>query len=200
MEQDPLRAALNEWTQGLDPVAARIRVFERVRDLPYQYPASRDPLEVLRSGRGSCSGKHYLLGKLFSAMGLRVKNMLCTHRFNESPLPFPDDMQEILRKNEIVDLHDYLQVQIDGQWVDVDCTWEKALRDFGFPVTDDWNGKSSMMLTVNPDETKEVNGDPSKAKDEMLSHLTHRQRTLRKQFLEALARWVEEIETESPRG
>ena len=45
-------------------------------------------------GRGSCSGKHYLLGQLFRMLGLKVRHIICTHRFNESPLAFPEDMQE----------------------------------------------------------------------------------------------------------
>jgi hypothetical protein len=125
--------------------------------------------------------------------------MICTHRFNESPLPFPDKMQELLRKNEIVDLHDYLQIQIDGEWVDIDATWELGLRDFGFPVTDDWDGRSSMLLTVIPDEQLQLEGDPAQAKEEMLHKLTPRQRTVRKQFLEALAQFVAECSSEISR-
>jgi hypothetical protein len=199
MNEDPIRAALEEWTQGRDPLAARITVFEHVRDIPYCYPADRDPKEVLRKGHGSCSGKHYLLGEMFRGLGLGVRNMICTHRFNESPLPFPEEMQALLLKNEIVDLHDYLQVSVDGEWIDVDATWELGLRDFGFPVTDEWDGKSSMLLTVNPDEQTAVQGNPAKAKEEMLSKLTPRQRALRKQFLEALAKWVDELSAEVAR-
>lgn len=199
MNDDPIRAALEEWTRGRDPLAARISVFERVRDIPYQYPSSRQPREVLRAGRGSCSGKHYLLGELFRALGLGVRNMICSHRFNESPLPFPEEMQSLLLKNEIVDLHDFLQVSVDGQWIEVDATWECGLREFGFPVTDEWDGRSSMLLTVSPDEQSAVQGDPAKAKEEMLSKLTPRQRALRKQFLEALAKWVDELSAEIAR-
>jgi transglutaminase-like putative cysteine protease len=199
MNDDPIRAALEELTRERDATSARIALFEHVRDLPYEYPASRDPGDVLRRKRGSCSGKHYLLGELFRRLGLPVRHMICTHRFNDSPIPFPDEMQALLGKNEIVDLHDYLQVSIDGAWVDVDATWELALRDYGFPVTDEWDGRSSMVLTVYPDEQVEVDGDPAKVKEEMLSTLTPRQRTLRKQFLEALARWVQELSSESVR-
>jgi hypothetical protein len=199
MNDDPIRSALEQWTEGCDPRAARISLFERVRDLPYEYPASRNPLEVLQRGRGSCSGKHYLLGELYRRMGVGVRHMMCTHRFNESPLPFPDDMQEVLRRNEILDVHDYLQIQVNGEWLDVDATWEIALREFGFPVTDEWDGDSSMLLTVNPDEHHVVEGDPGKLKEEMLSRLTPRQRALRKQFLEALGRWVNDLESEMGR-
>ena len=196
MDQGALRAAFEQWTAGRDPTAARIALFERVRDIPYCYPASRDPVEVLNRRAGSCSGKHYLLGELYRLLGLKVRNMICRHRFNESPLPFPDPMQAVLLKNEIVDLHDYLQIQVDGNWIEVDATWELGLRDFGFPVTDQWDGRSPMLLSVVVDEEFIVEGSPERTKEEMLSKLTPRQRQLRKQFLESLAAWVQELTAE----
>jgi transglutaminase-like putative cysteine protease len=199
MNDDPIRAAYEEWTRGRDAVAARIALFERVRDLAYEYPASRNPVEVLQRRAGSCSGKHYLLGELFRRQGLPVRHMMCTHRFNDSPLPFPGHMQDLLRKNEILDVHDYLQIAVDGEWIDIDATWPLGLRDFGLPATDDWDGKSPMVLTVIPDEQIEVHGDPAKTKEEQLSKLTPRQRTLRKQFLEALSQWVTELQAEIAR-
>lgn len=199
MTDDPIQAAFDRWARGRDPVAARVALFEHVRDLPYRYPSSRDPREVLRAGGGSCSGKHYLLGELFRRQGLPVRHMACTHRFNDSPVPFPPRMQDLLRKNEIVDVHDYLQICVDGEWLDVDATWPLALRDFGLPVTDEWDGRSSMVLSVIPDEHEEISGDPAKAKEERLSRLTPRQRTLRKQFLEALSQWVAELQAEGVR-
>jgi hypothetical protein len=199
-DQSIVRAAFDEWTAGLDPVAARISLFERVRDIPYVYPATRDPGEVLRTRAGSCSGKHYLLGDLLRMQGLKVRNMICRHRFNESPLPFPDEMQGILMKNEIVDLHDYLQIQIDGGWIEVDATWEAGLREFGFPVTENWDGRQAMLLSVVVDEEFPIEGDPARKKEEMLSKLTPRQRTLRKQFLESLSKWLQEITGDLRRG
>lgn len=196
---DSILSAFTEWTKGCTPVAARIALFEHVRDIPYQYPGASNPGEVLKTGHGSCSGKHYLLGDLFRHLGLQVRHMLCTHRFNESPLPFPEEMQAVLRKSEIVDVHDYLQIFLDNQWIDIDATWEQPLRDFGFPVNENWDGKSPMLLTVIPDEHVKVEGDPAKAKEDQLAKLTPRQRTLRKQFLEALGRLVEEMAAEIPR-
>lgn len=197
---DPLGDALREWTRGCTPVQARVAVFERARDIAYAYPASRDPLEVLRLQRGSCSGKHYLLGALFRLMGVPVRHMICTHRFNESPIVFPEPMQHLLEKNEIVDCHDYLQIEIDGQWVDVDATWERGLREFGFPVNEDWDGRSPMVLSVVPEDLAIVERDPERLKEELLSRLTPRQRALRRQFLEALSKWVQELTAELQRG
>ena len=197
---DLLGQALQRWTERCDPLRARVVVFEHVRDFGYVYPASRDPVEVLRLERGSCSGKHYLLGELFRRTGLRVRHMICSHRFNESPIVFPEPMQHLLEKNEIVDCHDYLQVEIDGEWVDVDATWERGLREFGFPVNEEWDGRSPMVLSVVPEDLAVVERDPERVKEELLSKLTPRQRALRRQFLEALSAWVQELSAELQRG
>jgi hypothetical protein len=199
MGNDIIRETFHSWTQGYTALQSRIRLFESVRDIPYCYPASRDPTEVLMQRRSSCSGKHYLLGELFRMLGLRVRHMLCTHRFNESPLVFSVPMQELLRKNEIVDFHDYLQIAVDDDWIDVDATWERGLREFGFPVNDEWDGKSPMLLSVVPEDFTVVEGDPERLKEELLSKLTPRQRTLRRQFLEALSQWVGELTAEIQR-
>lgn len=196
MVDDLIRQTLARWTNGRDLLQSRIVLFERVRDIPYCYPASRDPVEVLRRGRGSCSGKHYLLAELFRLTGLRVRHMICTHRFNESPLAFPPPMQEMLRRNEIVDLHDYVQITVDGAWIDIDATWERGLREFGFPVNEDWDGKCPMPLSVVPEDFTVVERDAERVKEELLSKLPPRQRALRKQFLEALSSWIEELTAE----
>jgi len=199
MGNDIIRETFQVWTQGCPPLQSRIRLFENVRDIPYCYPASRDVGEVLKQRRSSCFGKHYLLGEMFRMLGLRVRHMLCTHRFNESPLVFPGPMQEVLRKNEIVDFHDYLQIAVGEDWIDVDATWERGLREFGFPVNDDWDGHSAMLLSVVPEDFTIAEGDPERLKEELLSKLTPRQRTLRRQFLEALSQWVGELTAEIQR-
>lgn len=194
-----IRQRFDEWTQNRGPLESRIALFESVRDIPYCYPASRDPIEVLRQGSGSCSGKHYLLGELYRLLGLRVRHMICTHRFNESAIVFPSPMQELLRKNEIVDLHDYLQIDSDGDWVDIDATWPRNLREFGFPVNEDWDGRSAMLLSVVSEDVAVAERDPERLKEELLSKLTPRQRTLRRQFLQALSAWVQELTAEAQR-
>jgi len=182
MGNDIIRQKLHEWTDGKDAIRSRIALFERVRDIPYCYPASRN-----------------LLGELYRLLGLPVRHMICTHRFNESPIVFPAPMQEMLRKNEIVDLHDYVQIAIDDQWIDIDATWQRGLREFGFPVNEEWDGCSPMPLSVVSEDVAVAERDPERLKEELLSKLTPRQRTLRKQFLEALNSWVQELALEMQR-
>ena len=199
MGNDIIHQTFRKWTDGYDPLRCRIALFEHVRDIPYYFPSTRDPSEVLESGRGSCSGKHYLLGEMFRLLGLDVRHMICTHRFNESPIVFPGPMQEMLRKNEIIDMHDYLQIAVDGEWVDVDATWPSGLREFGFPVNENWDGKHAMLLSVVPEDLALAERDPEALKEELLSKLPPRQRALRKQFLAALSSWVQELSAELQR-
>lgn len=199
MANDSIQQAVTSWTKGCDPVRARIVAFEKIRDISYSAAASEDAQAVLESKRGSCAGKHQLLAEALRCLGLQVRHMICTHRFSESPIPFPDNMQALLRKNEIIDVHDYLQIAIDGDWVDVDATWEQCLREYGFPVNEDWDGRSPMLLSVTVEEPQVADRDPAKLKDEILSHFTPRQRSLRKEFLAALDAWVDEIVAEAGR-
>ena len=152
MNDDPIRAAFEEWTRGRDAVAARIALFERVRDLPYRYPASRDPVEVLQHAR------RLLLGQALPARrAVPPPGTAGAPHAVHAPLqrlaaavPRPhagSAAQERDRRRARLpaDL-------VDGDWIDVDATWPLGLRDFGLPVTDDWDGKSPMMLSVIPDE------------------------------------------------
>lgn len=199
MANDSIQQAVKAWTEGCDPVRARIVVFEKIRDISYSAAANGDAQAVLEAGRGSCAGKHQLLAEALRCLGLQVRHMICTHRFSESTIPFPDHMQALLRKNEIMDVHDYLQIAIDGDWVDVDATWEQCLREYGFPVNEDWDGQSPMLLSATVDEPQVADRDPTKTKEEILSHLTPRQRALRKEFLTAIDAWVDEIVAEAHR-
>ena len=89
MDQASIRAAFEKWATDHDPLAARVSLFEHVRDIPYVYPASRDPAEVLRLNAGSCSGKHYLLGELLRMQGLKVRNMICRTASTSRRCPSP---------------------------------------------------------------------------------------------------------------
>jgi hypothetical protein len=53
-----------------------------------------------------------------------------------------------------------------------------------------------MMLSVVPEDFAIAERGPERLREELLSKLTPRQRSLRKQFLEALSGWVEELSAE----
>ena len=56
-----------QWVQGKDATQARVSIFEKVRDIPHAViPELCDAeryVDILKLGRGSCTPKHFLLGK-----------------------------------------------------------------------------------------------------------------------------------------
>jgi len=52
------------------------------------------------------------------------------------------------------------------------------------------------MLSVVPEDFAIAERDPERLREELLSRLTPRQRALRRQFLEALGLWVQELSAE----
>ena len=56
-----------------------------------------------------------------------------------------------------------------------------------------------MLLSVVAEDYAVAERDPERLKEELLSKLTPRQRALRKQFLEALSRWIQELTAEIQR-
>lgn len=198
MDMDPIRATLERLTKDRSAVRARIEIFEYVRDLPIVLAGSDEARIVLAEGRGSGTGKHQVLAALLHAAGCRVRHALCSHRFNESPIAFPDDMQLLLRKNEILDVHHFLQIEVAGAWIDIDATWNAALRPYGFPVNDEWDGAHAMALGAAPDEIRVVEAAAvGSVREELLASLTPRQRQIRMQFRNALDAYVAECLAES---
>ena len=75
MDGDIIAKKFKEWTAGLEPVAARVSIFEHIRDIPYAIVAQlRDPVtgpvKILKLNKGSCVPKHFLLALMFKKLGL----------------------------------------------------------------------------------------------------------------------------------
>jgi len=146
----------NEWTQGLDPLQARISVFRHVRDIPYAVVPSimdyRGYRNILKIGHGSCSPKHFLLCEMFHRLGLPVFYVVYPHRWDEIAKIMGDYS---VRLEEMalalpVSRHLACKVLIDDRLVLVDVTLDLPLQQAGFTVNADWDGKSDMLLPVTP--------------------------------------------------
>lgn len=49
-----------------------VTLFELGRDIPYGDIGSRDPMAVLKIRKGTCSGKHFVLGYMLEKMGVEI--------------------------------------------------------------------------------------------------------------------------------
>jgi len=187
--QAEVRRILDECRE-LSPAKARVCIFNFVRDIPYGDIGSRDPFEVLKAKKGTCSGKHALLKLLLEGLGYEVQSFFAKHDFSKFPLlPWPEELCEF-QSVVLTDFHDFLKVKIDGKWVTIDAIFDRPLRKFGFPVQD-WNGRSDMRLPITAGEIFPAEKDVEAHKKRLLGELPEVVRFKRKEFLSALTIWLD---------
>ncbi len=116
-----------------------VELFKKVQKIPYKVCKYDKSLIDENLKEGDCRHKHFLLKKLLEKEGFRVKEVKVMFDWND--LPIPKKLLEILHHGTIWD-HDSLKVMINNKWVNVDCTWNSELKKKGFPVTNNWDGKS----------------------------------------------------------
>lgn len=181
---------INEWAGDLPIEKQIIVLFEKVRDIPYGEIGSRDPEEVYRNNKGTCSGKHELLKELYHELGINTKDFIAIHRFRDLNVDFPSNIKEILDRSDIIDPHNFFKILVDGKWLTIDITWDKPLAIAGFPVNENWNGKSDMEICVIPLDIIETD-DPIEFKKMEISKLPEKVQEDRKLFLKELTKWVD---------
>src|SRR4051794_28854522 len=102
------------WPRGAEGTAslAPADAFRLVRDMPYARPADARPETVIRTWRGTCSGKHSLLRAVFAELGIASKLKACTYRLShEDSERVPAVLRPLLHDGDFVDVHNYLVVQ-----------------------------------------------------------------------------------------
>ena len=89
-----VNSAFVAWTYGLDPLLARISIFEHIRDIPYSLAMPMtDPMtapeQLLRTGRGYCGPKHFLLAEMYRNLGLDVRYVTVAFSWNDPDIHYP---------------------------------------------------------------------------------------------------------------
>ncbi|HLC84968.1 MAG TPA: hypothetical protein VJH22_04200 [Candidatus Nanoarchaeia archaeon] len=110
-----------------------IDTFNSVRDLPYHCPESKDDHDH------RCWGKHRILFKKLKELGCHVRYRVC--EFSWDDLRLPKEIVKLSPKK--LDYHLYVEVQLDGKWIALDCS-----DDSGLPSYTNWDGKSDTELAV----------------------------------------------------
>ena len=180
-----------EWTKNLTKGEAVVKVFQRVRDIPYGVIGSRDPVKVLEANKGTCSGKHFLLAALYRVMGLNVKDMVAFHKYESLPrnVEYPEELKVILQKGDgIPDYHNFIKLYVNGNWLTLDATFEEDLKEYF--VVNDWNGKHDTTLSVKPVAIWEAS-NPVDFKMTKLNELPLETRNYRKEFLKRFSDWLD---------
>jgi hypothetical protein len=150
---DIVGRTLRKWTAGKKGKVAMIRVFEKIRDIPYGVlPELNSPTEyrrILDTNMGSCTPKHLLMCDMYGRMGLNVLYSVYPYRWAEFEELYPPELWKLAQQMGPVN-HLACRVEIKGRYVLVDATVDPPLGRIGLPSTASWDGESDTALPVLP--------------------------------------------------
>jgi len=168
------------------------KTFFLVRDMPYTRASSRDSDVIIHEWRGTCSGKHYLLKKLFAELGYKSNLIACTTVNHIDPKSVSGKLRRLLEGSDgrFVDVHNYLILELpDGGEMIVDATWPIATKDMGLVVNEDFELGVSHQIATKPIKTWVVpeEGDSQEFKDMILKEsFTPEELAHRDEFIKTL--------------
>jgi hypothetical protein len=176
------------------------KAFFLVRDMPYIRASSRDPETIIREWRGTCSGKHYLLKKLFAELGYASRLIACTTVLHIDPKEARGKLRKLLEQSEgrFVDVHNYLVLELPGKDMIVDATWPLATRGMGTVVNEHFVLGEDHQIACTPIKTWIVpeDRDSQQFKDEILrdsftpEELAHRDEFIKTLGVMTNSRWI----------
>ena len=140
------RVALVRGTVGFGTVeghiAARVRLFETVRAVPYGTDGAHDAESLMAIGRGDCLAKSAYLTAAFRRLGFPARRVRWLYL-----LPHQPPEVRLLPSRE--DVHSATEVLIGGRWVLVDATHDPALAPAGLTIAV-WDGVGDTVPAYPP--------------------------------------------------
>jgi hypothetical protein len=176
------------------------KAFFLVRDMPYTRASSRDSETIIHEWRGTCSGKHYLLKKLFAELGYRSRLIACTTVNRIDPKSVSGKLRKLLEQSNgrFVDVHNYLVLELPEGEMIVDATWPLATKEMGLVVNEDFVLGVNHQIATKPIKTWVVpeDGDSQEFKDRILKEsftpeeLAHREEFIKTLGVMTNSRWI----------
>lgn len=167
--------------------------FAVVRDMPYQRASSREPEAIIEEWRGTCSGKHYVLDRVFRELGMDSRIVMCTHRFTrENTGHFPPALRALVVKGPVPDVHTYIRLKTNAGWMNVDGTWPSAAEPLGMTVNRTFVEGRDMTIACDPVDSFVVpsDDDPQVFKEQLIAEFCGSSSTIRDEFIEGMSRWL----------
>ncbi|MCE2499285.1 MAG: hypothetical protein J4G13_00275 [Dehalococcoidia bacterium] len=189
LEQESRWRNLLPAGETLTPATA----FALVRDIPYQRASSRQPEAIIQEWRGTCSGKHYALDRIFRQLGMDSRVIMCTHRFTlDNTGHFPPELRALVAQEPVPDVHTYLRLKTIRGWMTVDATWPGSAEPLGMPVNRWVNDGENMNIACDPIDTYEVlsGQDPQAFKEQLIAEFCGASGPVRDDFIEGMSRWL----------
>lgn len=196
---DLVLAKLNEWIKGLGPQESRIAVFEHIRDIPYAIiPELRDPYigpsGLLSKNCGSCQPKHYLMGIMFGKLDIPVKYATFKFKWGDCSINYPPELEKIIPALPYA-YHLAIKAYINNKWILVDATYDIPLSKAGFPVTENWDGKSDTKNAVAAEEEILHDSPQERVAYELAQRnkYSEKEKMLYSEFVDKLNLWLKRI-------
>lgn len=189
LEQESRRRNLLAGDAPLTPATA----FALVRDMPYQRASSRAPEAIIEEWRGTCSGKHYVLGRIFRELGMDSCVIMCTHRFTrDNTGHFPAELRGLVAREPVPDVHTYIGMESGAGWMTVDATWPSSAEPLGMPINRVFNDGRDMTIACDAIDTYEVppGRDPQAFKEQLIAEFCGASSQARDDFIEGMSRWL----------
>ena len=167
------------------------KAFFLVRDMPYTRASSRDSETIIHEWRGTCSGEHYLLKKLFSGLGYKSRLIACTTVNHIDPKSVSGILRKLLEQSNgrFVDVHNYLILELPEGEMIVDATWPLSTKEMGLVVNEDFVLGVNHQIATKPIKTWVVpeDGDSQEFKDMILKEsFTLEELAHREEFIKTL--------------
>src|SRR5262245_22751502 len=132
-------------------------LFALVRDMPFARPSDGRIETVIEEWRATAPGKHVLLQALYEEFGLHTMLISALHEFSEERTPWvPAELRSHFEAGPIPDVHMFVRLQIEGDWISVDATWPQSAASLGFPVNERFEPGKEMDVACDPDEILHV--------------------------------------------
>jgi len=185
-----------EWTDGLEKKEALLSVYRHIRDIPYAIiPELRDPVKgpagILEQGKGSCVPKHFLLADMFTRLGIQVKFVTYPFKWDDPAIKYPPEIRKMVKILPIT-YHLACKARIGSAWRLVDATWDIPLKRAGYPVNEDWDGRSDTKNAVTPMEEilhEDLDGRLSYESSQKVRY-TEKDKKAYEDFIPALNSWL----------
>jgi hypothetical protein len=148
------------------------KAFLLVRDMPYTRASSSDHETIIGEWRGTCSGKHYLLKGLFAELGYSSRLIACTTLTYIDPKKVWGKLRKVLKQSDgrIVDVHNYLILELPDKEMVVDATWPISTKGMGTVINEHFVLGENQKIAAEPLKSWVVpdDRDPQEFKNEIL--------------------------------
>lgn len=131
---------------GSSQLKPAVELVNRVRALPFTWPAEPTAAAARRDRLGTCASKHALLREDLASIGIVALPMLVVGPLVPAVLADDPRFAEGLGLPEV---HECLTVLTPWAGpVRVDVTYDDVLLDHGLPGSRHWDGDSDMQLAI----------------------------------------------------